>query len=991
MNLRSRRSAVVVFFVITGAPIALLIYSSIALSTDSATRQAEKGAADSAQVSAVFIHERFQDVATQLDLFAQHTLAPIIAAGPGEYDMREVTAQLIDLTQLPIGVTDAFVTDVRGQVMAVASQDTLLIGDYLTGDDWYQNVSGQDGPYVAGLSGSVAQPNPRSVAIAIPIHSGAAAPAVRFGYLVGLYALERIQGFVDNFRRTRSTDISVVDSNGYILASPNIAPGVVDSWPGDDGTFIAAIQGHDGESTFSRNGDEHLAAYASVTGLRWVVVADIPKSVALRDADQLRTTVLTIAGVLTPILLVGVVSAWILVHQPARPQRGATVRVARPHNLGPMALTLLLLACLLSVGTWAALQQLPYVPEWARATSSAGAALVSIVGAAIMTAYRDRVGRRGEIQRQLRESFRFWHRGGGPRVADVSDPYQVGVHAAAWLADVSDAPQAPPYVPRTIDSDLDKSLRQNGLVLLVGSSTAGKSRSAFEAMRRCWPDRLLLVPVDRDALVKLKRLQIQLPDCVIWLDELDRYLGDEGMTAILLDWLSGPEHGQVVIVATMRASTWEAYARDHVMHRVERDVVQRARRIRLDRRLDDTERARASAHADDPRIARALASLDRYGLAEYLAAGPALLERLLNAVDEVQPVGVAIVRAAVDWQRAGLRRPAPTSEVERLHSTYLPYGDRRIREPEAFALGMTWATERIYGTASLLIEELDGNIAFDYVVDYFSRRDKEYPIPDRTWHLLLQHVTSPEEESSLGLTAYFCGQVKVAEELWRRAAENGHSGAAHNLAVLLEERGMAQSAQYWYRDAAKTGHAGAAYSLGAILERQQELDEAEYWYRLAAESGHIAAAYSLALLFTRTGHFEYATPWYRRAAVGGHAEAAFTLGHLLRDQADVEASESWYRRSAEAGHTGAAYELGVLLTQRGIVGEAEFWYRRAAEEGHPGAAQSLADLLMEHGKEEEAAWYLRMAGRESVGLKPSGTQIAAYSAEERADPPKAKT
>src|SRR2546430_10105030 len=47
VSLLSRRSAVVLFFVISGVPIALLVYWSIAISTDSAVRQAQKGAADS--------------------------------------------------------------------------------------------------------------------------------------------------------------------------------------------------------------------------------------------------------------------------------------------------------------------------------------------------------------------------------------------------------------------------------------------------------------------------------------------------------------------------------------------------------------------------------------------------------------------------------------------------------------------------------------------------------------------------------------------------------------------------------------------------------------------------------------------------------------------------------------------------------------------------------------------------------------------------------
>src|SRR5205823_7631580 len=252
------------------------------------------------------------------------------------------------------------------------------------------------------------------------------------------------------------------------------------------------------------------------------------------------------------------------------------------------------------------------------------------------------------------------------------------------------------------------------------------------------------------------------------------------------------------------------------------------------------ERDRAKEQAADDRIAAALSHLDRYGLGEYLAAGPALLERLKSGA---QPVGTAIVRAAVDWQRAGLRRSVPRETLEKLHLVYLPRPTRdhgRHQTAEDLAAGMRWATERVHAAAALLIEEGDGWRAFDYLVDHYTERGDRYPVPDETWRLLQHEVTDPEERCDAGVAAYLDGQASAAEALWRPPAEAGHAAAAFNLGVLLDGQGRAADAEAWWREAAEAGHEGAANNLGVLLEERGKPAEAGVWWRRAAEAGHAA-------------------------------------------------------------------------------------------------------------------------------------------------------
>jgi hypothetical protein len=359
-------------------------------------------------------------------------------------------------------------------------------------------------------------------------------------------------------------------------------------------------------------------------------------------------------------------------------------------------------------------------------------------------------------------------------------PLELGVHRAALP--LEDTPAAassgkPTYVRRTQDDALGEALRSNSFVVLVGDSTAGKSRSAYEAMQRLFSDRVLLVPSGKGSLRTLDELGVRLPDCLIWLDELEGYLGPDGLSLVLLERLIKSPHGRVTLLATMRGLLWTEYTLEGKgsILREERIVLRQARAIQLARRNDDAEVRRAhKLEKDDPRIAASLPRLKSYGLAEYLAAGPALLEKLLLAKGEVEPCGAAIVRAAVDWQRAGLRRPVPRAILERLYPHYLESEHPRYRGADAFAAGLAWATEAIHGrTTPALVMQVaeDGFQAFDYLVDYFQHA-KEHPVPQSTWQVLPAELTE-DDLYEVGWAAYSA------------ASEAGKAVAALNLTQLL--------------------------------------------------------------------------------------------------------------------------------------------------------------------------------------------------------------
>ena len=207
-----------------------------------------------------------------------------------------------------------------------------------------------------------------------------------------------------------------------------------------------------------------------------------------------------------------------------------------------------------------------------------------------------------------------------------------------------DLPAGPVYVPRDKDAELDAKLARGGLVLLVGDSTAGKSRAAYEAIHRLFGQRWLLVPHARGSLRTLLDGGVELREAVIWLNDLERWLGPDGLDVGLLRRLIGDGRRQVVVVATMRASEYAARTptqeqgrsdAERELRRAEREVLDQATRVELARRFTGPERQRAEQRAWDPRIADALAHAGADGLAEYLAAGPRLWQRWLGGVQDL--------------------------------------------------------------------------------------------------------------------------------------------------------------------------------------------------------------------------------------------------------------------------------------------------------------------------------------------------------------------
>ncbi|WP_141746802.1 tetratricopeptide repeat protein [Streptomyces agglomeratus] len=387
--------------------------------------------------------------------------------------------------------------------------------------------------------------------------------------------------------------------------------------------------------------------------------------------------------------------------------------------------------------------------------------------------------------------------GGIPRVDQLDRPELAGVHPADGHHDQR---PAPPYVERDAEPSLRQALEQGGFVLIVGESTAGKTRLAYEVARSCFPRHAFVRPMARTALAPAIEVARRRRRAVLWLDDLENYLGSDGVTTSMLAGLLQGKPGRVVVLATMRSEEYRRYdareesrltGSDRDAWRIQRQVLHLAVKIRLERHWSMTERQRAVAHQGDPRIRLALESCDRFGLAEVVAAGPELLAAWENAwAPGANPRGAAIVAAAVDCRRSGLRRSASRQWLQDLHLPYLAERGGPDLQPEPFAEAMQWACKAAYATSGLLIGNYSqGYIAFDYLLN----APELPPVPDHLWETLLSWV-EPADAYDMGLLAHQASQLSRATAALERARAGGAVGADFLLAIAVGDRGWPRQA-----------------------------------------------------------------------------------------------------------------------------------------------------------------------------------------------------
>ncbi|GII01765.1 hypothetical protein [Planobispora takensis] len=418
---------------------------------------------------------------------------------------------------------------------------------------------------------------------------------------------------------------------------------------------------------------------------------------------------------------------------------------------------------------------------WILGGAAAGAAILLFLAGVWQDRYKKIISSRDDISLKFKEECLTFQDGLPPKVRQLINPIALGVHSSIPLTNhEASKGHVPPYVSRDIDSELRAQLLEGGFILIVGDSTAGKSRAAFEAMRQTLHEHTLIAPRGMGGLRVAITYALRCQKAVLWLNDLEFYLRPGGLSREDIIRLVTGDRSSNVVLATIRSAEQDRLLREHSdsegsgapTERGVREVFEQAYQIRIRRKFSQNEVGRARELANDSRIAMALQHSGTFGLAEYLAAGPALLRDYENAWDiGVNPRGAALVSAAIDCRRVGFLDSIPRGLLDQLHETYLvEAGGHRLR-PESLEDAWEWATRPRYATTALLTtsSKEDAVDVFDYLVDLkqSTQVGQWYASSEFIGHALA--YASASDSLALGEHAYWARLLSIGKIAFRRA------------------------------------------------------------------------------------------------------------------------------------------------------------------------------------------------------------------------------
>ena len=663
-----------------------------------------------------------------------------------------------------------------------------------------------------------------------------------------------------------------------------------------------------------------------------------------------------------------------------RGREGTVMRVQRWGRRGWTVFALLIVAAVAVPG---GLTAAGVKDTWWAGLAVVVAAVLSVFSKPLTDRLQRTATRREDNDLAVRNGCLVTARGDFPVVRKVQDPRQLGVHPAARLDQKH--PALPAYVPRDVADTIRSRIARGGFVLLVGDSTAGKTRAAYEAIAATVPDHVIIAPKDRAALPAAVDRAAQTSNCVLWLNDLEHYLGSDGVSReMLARLLSGKGHR--VVVATIRAVELARFTTEagddstrQAFHTARAVLEQVDEEVRVERRLSTAERGRAKERTWDPRIADALQHSGDYGLAEYLAAGPELLRDWRNAWDVgAHPRAAALVAAAVDVRRAGLEPPLSDRLLAEVSEHYLQHHGGDGLRPESVAAAWEWVLSPRRATTSLMTGSAKAGFdVFDYLVDVTQREGTpETYVPESVLRTAVDHADGVAA-AAIGSTAYRQGYYEAAAHAWSAAVrwKTDHLGptdqstltSRNDLALMLDHLGRPKEAEREHR---------------AVLELRTELMGPEHPSTLVSRS-------NLALVLQHLGRLDDAEQEHRaiveistRVPGPAHSDTLTrrnNLATVLRALGRLDEAEREHRAilelriqvlGAEHQHTlNSRGNLAIALHGLGRLDEAERELRIVAElrtrvlgPEHPSTLVSrsnLANVLHDLGRLDEARHELR--------------------------------
>ncbi|CAM5746330.1 hypothetical protein ACIGPN_07580 [Streptomyces afghaniensis] len=561
-----------------------------------------------------------------------------------------------------------------------------------------------------------------------------------------------------------------------------------------------------------------------------------------------------------------------------------------------------------------------------------------------------------------------------------ADPFGLEIHEAISVDGHAQGSALPKYFRRPFDDALDAAADQarsgqSVIKVLLGDSSTGKSRAAYEAIQLLPKEWRLWHPAGQDDL--LGSLHSVAPCTVLWLNEINRYLlsgdavRDEQVAGRLTELLRNPDRAPVFVLGTAWYEHWSTMTTAPRNERAQTKSLLARDWIRVPETFSENELSALTAESGqtDDRMLLAARLAESGHVIQYLAGGPAQLERY----EMGSPTARAVLEAAMDARRLGHGPDLPAAFLESVAPAYLTPLQRDLSPPDWFRQAVEYLSAPCRGVRGPLApvpglavtdDQEPSHFRLSDFIELHARRHRRMVCPpSEFWSAGARCSAGAQDKVALSREALVRGRRADAESLAMAAAAEGEGGALFRLAEWMSEHANGEDAVLYYELAAEAGDAQAQVVIAWRCERSGRLDDAEAWYRKALESsGRFDAAVGLASVLTWRGHATAAARLYGRVLESGFfgARAVEYQARWMAESGRHELALLLATWSFEAGNTeaftGLAWRYRYDDTQRAID---VLLY--AAEAGDTNAPRELAWIYEEEGDSARADHFCEVA------------------------------
>jgi lipopolysaccharide/colanic/teichoic acid biosynthesis glycosyltransferase len=398
-----------------------------------------------------------------------------------------------------------------------------------------------------------------------------------------------------------------------------------------------------------------------------------------------------------------------------------------------------------------------------------------------------------------------------PRPVRRASPGSVGIAPSSIARRDYPEDLFPPYVERIPeDARIQARLEQDKHAVVEGERHAGKTRTAFEAVRKRRRAKLLIPrPADKQGnplsqLLRAPWLVHRWTSCVLFVNRLDTYV-DEVSGSDIVGWLR--RRPRSVVVATISREEYDKLVDvEHDGYDNTRELLGEERVVPLPADLiHETSLKQAEMfYGSGPEVRRLGAHL----------AGAEMVKQHYREREDREPAACVLVDAAIACARCGLTKSVTYDQLTALSRAMNP---GRAFRPDEWQAGLAYCTETSEGTTAMLLPvgmADDGNpaltvnsILVDLVVRGDARQQPSGALPTTVWEVVREHVaTSSADLLEIADAATACAfpggpeaLKSFARDLYEEIRRNGDLArsvqATTALAVLAVEGDRTASAE----------------------------------------------------------------------------------------------------------------------------------------------------------------------------------------------------